>query len=76
MKRFERSNGLDTALYKNYLFTTGIIVFNDLLHTLHSSLCHDVIPNQHIVIHNSLYMDTRYADRGHTPYNNFIVNFV
>ena len=21
MKRFERSNGLDTALYKNYLFT-------------------------------------------------------
>ena len=25
VKRFERSNGLDTALYKNYLFTFFIV---------------------------------------------------
>ena len=27
VKRFERSNGLDTALYKNYLYLLHLIVF-------------------------------------------------
>ena len=31
VKRFERSNGLDTALYKNYFFTTRVIRLLKLL---------------------------------------------
>ena len=40
MKRFERSNGLDTALYKNYLYFTflsGHNVMNGRLCGVHCS---------------------------------------
>ena len=62
MKRFERSNGLDTALYKNYFFFTRLTINPHCLVYLYSNI---------VIVIYALFNTAIYVSKVNYIYNNY-----